>query len=187
VQICGQKEGIINAHFRDRKRFAFGSREKGKLDRRGEEGELRDKKAAASRFKLFLSLVRQGMDSALEDGSMASKGWLLRITVRSTAAFWPWRSQANPVGRALPRRVSARRRQAWNVMPVLEKVLWRSLDRVWLRLTPDYTRAKGKKNSRIRIGVRIHGLGLGEPYTPNRSVTALVATRSSFFGVYFGV
>ena len=102
----------------------------------GEEGELRDKKAVASRFKLFLSLVRQGMDSALEVGSMASGGWLLRITVRSTAAFWPWRSQANLVGRALPCRVSARRRQAWNVMPVLEKVLWRLFGP---RLAPTHT------------------------------------------------
>jgi hypothetical protein len=102
----------------------------------GEEGELRDKKAAASRFKLFLSLVRQRMDSALEDGSMASGGWLLRITVRSTAAFWPWRSQANLVGRASPHRVSARRRQAWNVMPVLEKVLWRFFGP---RLAPTHT------------------------------------------------
>ena len=92
MQICAQKAGIINAHFRDRKPFAFGLRDKGKLDRREEEGELRDKEAAASRLKLFLSLVRQGMDSALADGSMASGGWLLRITVRSTAAFWPWRS-----------------------------------------------------------------------------------------------
>jgi hypothetical protein len=96
VQICVRMKGIINAHFGDRRLFAFGSREKGKLDRRGEEGE-------ASRFKLFLSLAQQGMDSALEDGSMASGGWLLRITMRSTAAGWPWRSQANLVGRALPR------------------------------------------------------------------------------------
>ena len=36
VQICGQKDGIINAHFRDRRLFAFRSRKKGKLDRRGE-------------------------------------------------------------------------------------------------------------------------------------------------------
>ena len=100
VQICVRMKGIIR------------SREKGKLDRRGEEGELRDKKAAASRFKLFLSLARQGMDSALEDGSMASGGWLLRITMRLTAAAWPWRSQANLVGRALPRRFPARQRQA---------------------------------------------------------------------------
>jgi len=35
VQICGQKEGIINTHFRDGRPFAFGSREKGKLDQRG--------------------------------------------------------------------------------------------------------------------------------------------------------
>jgi len=35
VQICGQKEGIIITHFRDRSPFAFGSREKGKLDQRG--------------------------------------------------------------------------------------------------------------------------------------------------------
>ena len=47
------KGGDYNAHFRDRRPFAFGSREKGKLDRRGEEGELRNKKAAASHFKLF--------------------------------------------------------------------------------------------------------------------------------------
>jgi hypothetical protein len=112
VKICVRMKGIINAHLGDRRPFAFGSREKGKLDRRGEEGELRDKKAAASRFKLFLSLAQQGMDSALEDGSMASGGWLLRITMRSTAAGWPWRSQANLVGCALPRRFPARQRQA---------------------------------------------------------------------------
>jgi hypothetical protein len=112
VQICVQMKGIINAHFGDRRPFAFGLREKGKLDRRGEERELRDKKAAASRFKLFLSLARQGMDSALDDGSMASGGWLLRTTMRSTVAGWPWRSQANLVGRTLPRRFPARRRQA---------------------------------------------------------------------------
>ena len=35
VQICGQREGNINAHFRDRRPFAFGLREKEKLDRRG--------------------------------------------------------------------------------------------------------------------------------------------------------
>jgi len=110
VQICGQMKGIISTHFGDRRPFAFGLREKEKLDRRGEEGELRDKKAAASRFKLFLSLAQQGMDSALEDRSMASGGWLLRIAVRSTAAGWPWRSQAKLVVRALPRRVSARQR-----------------------------------------------------------------------------
>ena len=76
------------------------------------------------------------MDYALEDGSMASGGWLLRFTVRLTAAIWPWRLQANLVGRALPRRVSARRRQAWNVMPVLEKVLWRLFGP---RLAPTHT------------------------------------------------
>jgi len=112
VQICGHMKGIISAHLGDRRPFALGSREKGKLDRRGEEAELHDKKAAASRFKLFLSLAQQGMDSALEDGSMASGGWLLQIAVRSTAAGWPWRSQANLVGSALPCRVSARQRQA---------------------------------------------------------------------------
>jgi hypothetical protein len=64
---------MINAHFRDRGPFAFGSRKKGKLDQRGEEGKSCNKKAAASRFKLFLSLVLQGMDSALEAGSMASR------------------------------------------------------------------------------------------------------------------
>jgi len=79
VQICVRMKGIISAHFGDRRPFAFKKR---KLDRRGEEGELRDKKAAASRFKLFFSLARQGMDTALEDGSMASGGWLLRITLR---------------------------------------------------------------------------------------------------------
>jgi len=35
VQICVRMKGIINTHFGDRRPFAFGSREKGKLDRRG--------------------------------------------------------------------------------------------------------------------------------------------------------
>ena len=39
----------------------------------GEEGELRDKKAAASRCKLFLSLARQGMDSARDASKSLSR------------------------------------------------------------------------------------------------------------------
>ena len=43
-------------------------------------------------------------------------------------------------------------------------------------------------DSRIGIGVSFQGLGLGEPYTPNRSVTALVAQQGLVFvGAYVGV
>jgi hypothetical protein len=113
VQIYVRKKGIINAHFGDRRSLAFGLRKKGSWTRGGgEEGELRNKKAVASRFKLFFSLVPQGRDLALEDGSMASGGWFYRIFVRSTATGWPWRSQVNLVGRALPRRFPARQTQA---------------------------------------------------------------------------
>jgi len=65
-------------------------------------------------------------------------------------------------------------------------VLWTAFGSDSHRITRGRT---GKRNSRIGIGVSIHGLGLGEPYTPNRSVTAsLVATRSSFlvFSLAFG-
>jgi hypothetical protein len=68
-------------------------------------------------------------------------------------------------------------------MPVLEKVLWRFFGP---RLAPTHTGSHAgeqvKRNSRIGIGVSIHGL---EPYTPNRSVTAL---GSSFlvFSLVFG-
>jgi hypothetical protein len=59
VQICVRMKGIISAHFGDRRPFAFGSREK-EVRPEGEEGELRNKKAASSRFKLFFVIGTSG-------------------------------------------------------------------------------------------------------------------------------
>ena len=54
MQICGEGD------YQSPLPFALGSREKGKLDRRGEEGDLRNKKAAASRFQLFFVIGTTG-------------------------------------------------------------------------------------------------------------------------------
>jgi hypothetical protein len=55
---------------------------------------------------------------------------------------------------------------------------------LWTALAPTHTGShagKQVKGFQNRNRSKYSRLGLGEPYTPNRSVTALVVTRSCFF------